>query len=307
MRHDWSNATRGGNPRRFDLSTEVAEAPKTQSYVARHFIELAAWAVFTAYWFPAFKHFMVAWDNPDGYYSHGYLIPFMCGWTAWLLKDSASKLTPKPSTWAIVMLIVILGLATAFGAINSMTLRGLMFPICVAAFVAALYGWEYVRVFAFPIFYLYFLCPIPDFMLLQISAKVQLWSTTIATLMSKVIGINAIQNGNFIATDNCDIEVGQACSGFRMLVALTAFAVFLVYAVKGESWRKALFVMLAMPLAVIVNSLRVAILVAVGHYWDPEMVHVLHNYSGYVSLLVAFVLMYWIARLLGCREFRLMG
>lgn len=292
------------------MSTEVQHAESARQsgaiqWAGRNWIQLLAWLALIIFWIPTFVNYVVAWDSPDGYYSHGWLIPFMCLWTAWMLKDRVHKLSPNPSAWALGLLAFFLASAALFGIQSSLTMRGLMFPVSIAAFVAALYGWSYVRTFVFPIFYLYFMCPIPDFILLTLSAKIQLWSTTIATYMSKAILINAVQNGNFIQTDYCNIEVGQACSGFRMLVALTAFAVFLVYAVKGDLWRKILFVLISMPLAVLVNSLRVAILVAVGHYWDPNLVHKLHDYSGYLVLLVAFVLMYWLARLLGCREFRL--
>lgn len=292
------------------MSTEASARPSGKSealdFIARHWIELLAWLTFAVFWIPTFQFFYLAWDNPDGYYSHGFLIPFMCAWTAWLRKDAASRMQPRPSAWAFALLFVFLGLATIAGLQNSQTMRGLAFPVSLAWFVAVLYGWNYVREFAFPIFYLYFLCPIPEFLLTSIAFKVQIWSTIVATYISKLFLINAYRVGTSIQTDAVNVEVGAPCSGFRMLVALTAFAVFLVYAVKGDIWRKVLFVIIAMPLSVMVNSLRVAILVAVGHYWDPSLVPVLHDYSGYVVLVVAFVLMYGIARLLGCREFRLM-
>ena len=292
------------------MSTQVSASGNRTgqilNVVQRHWIEILAWIAFAVFWIPTFHFFYLAWDNPDGYYSHGFLIPFMCAWTAWLKKDSAAKMQPRPSAWAFALLFVFLGMATVAGLQNSQTMRGLAFPVSLAWFVAVLYGWNFVREFAFPIFYLYFLCPIPEFVLTQVAFKVQIWSTIVATYISKLFLISAYRVGTSIQTDYVNVEVGAPCSGFRMLVALTAFAVFLVYAVKGELWRKILFVIIAMPLSVMVNSLRVAILVAVGHWWDPELVPVLHDYSGYVVLLVAFVLMYGIARLLGCREFRLM-
>ncbi len=292
------------------MSTEVKKKPVSLSidadFLKRHWIELLAWLAFIVYWIPQFKYFVIAWDNPDGYYSHGYLIPFMCAWTAWLKKDEAAKMTPRPSLWALGLLILFLAGATVAGLQNSLTMRGLAFPASLAWFVALLYGWNFVKAFAFPIFYLYFLCPIPEFVLTQVAFKVQLWSTHWAALMSKLFLIDAYRVGTGIETDNVSVEVGAPCSGFRMLVALTAFAIFLVYAVKGELWRKVLFVLIALPLSVLVNSLRVALLVVVGHYWDPNLVPVLHDYSGYVVLIVAFAVMYFIARVLGCREFRLM-
>lgn len=289
-------------------SVKAAEAPAsvTLDVVRRHWLELLAWAAFIVYWLPQFGYFLEAWSNPDGYYSHGYLIPFMCAWTAWLKKDEAARETPRPSLWALGLLGVFVAAATLFGMQNSLTMRGLAFPASLAFFVATLYGWNFVKLFSFPIFYLYFLCPIPEFLLTQIAFKVQIWSTQAATVLSKLMFIDAYRVGTGIQTDNVAVEVGAPCSGFRMLVALTAFAIFLVYAVKGETWRKLLFVLIAMPLSVLVNSLRVALLVMVGHYWDPTLVPVLHDYSGYVVLVVAFVVMYGIARLLGCREFRLM-
>ncbi len=288
-----------------EVRTQIA-GDRTLGIIRRNWIELIAFTLFVIYWLPAFANFWKAWGNPDEYYSHGYLIPFMCGWTAWLKKDIAARMKPSPSTWAFVLLIGTLMFATMAGLQNSQTMRGLAFPISLAWFVAVLYGWNFVKEFAFPIFYLYFLCPIPEFILLKVAFTVQIWSTIIATLISKLFLISATRVGTAIQTDNVSVEVGAPCSGFRMLVALTAFAIFLVYAVKGEAWRKILFVIIAMPLSVLINSLRVALLVLVGHYWDPNLVPVVHDYSGYTVLVVAFILMYALARMLGCREFRLM-
>lgn len=293
------------------MSTEVSPRPAENrpdiaAYLQTNWIPIIAWLAFAYYWVPTFQYFLKAWDNPDGYYSHGYLIPFMSGFTAWLLRNKAAQMQVRPSSITIIGLVIVLALATVAGIQNSQTVRGLMFPLSLALFVAVLYGWNYVRLFVFPIFYLYFLCPIPEFILLPLSFKIQYYSTIIATYMAKAMGTDAIRIGQYaIETSYVNIEVGNECSGFRMLVALTAFAVFLVYAVKGELWRKLLFVFISMPLAVLVNSLRIALLVAVGHYWDASMVPVLHDYSGYAVLVVAFILMYWIARLLGCRDFRL--
>lgn len=293
------------------MSTKVdakasVQAQDVLAVVRRHWLELLAWLAFFAFWIPTFQYFLVAWGATDSYYSHGYLIPFMSGWTAWLRKDEAGRIKPHPSLIGLGLLFLTLAAATVFGMQNSLTMRGLMFPISVAFFVASVYGWKFVKLFAFPIFYLFFMCPIPEFILTAVAFKVQVWSTFLATHMSKLFLIDANQVGTGIQTDYVSVEVGTPCSGFRMLVALTAFAIFLVYAMRGNIWRKLLFVVIAMPLSVMVNSLRVALLVVVGHYWDPNLVPVFHDYSGYVVLIVAFVVMFWIAKLLGCKEFRLM-
>lgn len=274
--------------------------------VTKHWIEIVAWAAFGFFWFSTFKFFWLAWGNPDGYYSHGYLIPFMCAATAYYRYQQHPDLPAKPSWMALVPLLIVLFAAMIAGMQNSQTMRGLLFPVSVAFFVAALYGWNYLKTYFFSVFYLYFMCPIPEFLLTTVAFRIQMLSTQVATLMSKyMFFIDAYRVETGIQTSNVNVEVGEACSGFRMLVAITAFAVFLVYAVKGDLWRKVLFVLISMPLAVIVNSLRVALLVVVGHYWDPNLVPTLHDYSGYVVLIVAFALMYGIARLIGCREFRL--
>lgn len=291
------------------MSTEATVRPVGDNgsveFAKKHAIELIAWGLLVVYWFPAFRYFWAAWGNPDGYYSHGYLIPLISGWTAWLKRNKARTMQPRPSTWAFSLLLLTLAAATVAGLQNSQTMRGLAFPVTVAWFVAVLYGWNFVKEFAFPIFYLYFLCPLPEAVLTTLSFNVQVWSTQIATVMSRLAMVDAVRVGTSIHTDTVVLDVGAPCSGFRMLVALTAFAIFLVYAVKGDLWRKVLFVLIAMPLSVLVNSLRVALLVLVGHYWDPTLVPVLHDYSGYLVLLIAFLVMYGIARVLGCREFRL--
>ena len=288
------------------VAREKATPIDWASVVRTRWADLLAWLMFVLFWVPGFIYFYKAWTNPDQYYTHGFLIPFMSAYTAWLKRKKASDVEVRPSSWAFTLVILTLLAATFFGLQNSQTLRGLAFPISLAWVVAAMYGWSVVKEFAFPIFYLYLLCAMPGFVLITVAFRVQLWSTTVACWLSKLMLIDATQQGTSISTSAVNVEVGAPCSGFRMLVALTAFAVFLVYMLKGSLRRKALFVLISMPFAIVLNALRVALLVAVGHYGDPTWVPVLHDYSGYLVLIIAFPLMYGIARLMGCREFRVM-
>ncbi len=63
------------------MSTQVSASRNRTgqilNVVQRHWIEILAWIAFAVFWIPTFHFFYLAWDNPDGYYSHGFLIPFM--------------------------------------------------------------------------------------------------------------------------------------------------------------------------------------------------------------------------------------
>ena len=84
----------------------------------------------------------------------------------------------------------------------------------------------------------------------------------------------------------------------------TLVAVF-AYVVEGSWPRKLLLALMAVPIAILGNVLRVSSLLWVADRWGVEAGFTYyHDYSGIVFFLFAFACLILFARLLGCREIR---
>ena len=61
---------------------------------------------FTACYWTLFGSLWRLWDSPDGYYSHGYLVPFISGYIVYRWWPRLSKIQIKPSWIALVLILL---------------------------------------------------------------------------------------------------------------------------------------------------------------------------------------------------------
>ena len=75
----------------------------------------------------------------------------------------------------------------------------------------------------------------------------------------QLFGIPVYVEGNIIDLGVYKLQVAEACSGLRYLLPLTCISVLVAYLYKAPFWKKALLVVSAAPLTVLINSFRIAI------------------------------------------------
>jgi exosortase/archaeosortase family protein len=111
--------------------------------------------------------------------------------------------------------------------------------------------------------------------------------------------------GSAITLPNADLVIGAQCSGINSMIALTSLHALVAYVVQGPLWARMLLVLLAIPVAMLGNILRVANLLFVARAWGAEAAfQFYHDYSGIVFFVVALLLLLPLTRLLGCNRLR---
>jgi len=250
-----------------------------------------------------FTYWYRIWMMKESYYSHGILVPFISAFLVYLKRKRLAAARIEPS--ALGYLILIPALAATVLAIVSGTgsAPGLTFPVVLAAVSMILMGRVMTRELALPIGYLYFMCVLPGFILVQASFRIQMLSTMLGTAILNVLGLHAERLGAMITLPNIEVMVGAPCSGFRLLISLFAFSVLFAYVKEGPWWGKAVLIGLTLPLSVLLNGIRVTMIAIVGEYMGSEAMHSFHDYSGYLMLVLAFVLLSLLARFVKCRNF----
>jgi len=266
---------------------------------------LVALCITFSFWFflPVFFSLYSSWIEKDSYYSHGILVPVISGLLVWALRDRLASIPIKPSLVGFAVVVPSIFLVILFNLANGSGMQSLVLPVFIYGFVITIFGAEIAKALWFPIGYIYFMCPLPGFMLNSISFRIQVWSTIGATEMLRVLGLDASRQGVNISLPNVEVMVGAPCSGFRLLISLIAFSVLFVYLIEGPLSGKILLLALTLPLSVVLNSIRILMIAIVGEYMGTETMHAFHDYSGYIMLLLAFVVFYFLSRLFGCRKF----
>lgn len=256
-------------------------------------------ALATAY-YSVFYYWQYYWFLSDGYYSHGVLVPFLALYMVWMRRNELRQVSLRPSTSGLAVVIAALALRVLGHLTQSATIASLSFLILVYGAVALLVGWRVVRLVWFPILFLGFMMPLPSTVFDEISQPAQEWSTIFADVLLKTVGYETHRVGNVIyIPGGFDLDVGVPCSGFKMLVSMATFAFFFAYFIGVALWRQIALVILALPLALAINGLRIALIGMVGTKFGEEAGYNFHDWSGYLVLVVAFAVLFQLGRWLG--------
>jgi exosortase len=123
--------------------------------------------------------------------------------------------------------------------------------------------------------------------------------------LARFLGLDVEIIGNAVKLPNADLVIGAQCSGVNSLIALMALMVLAAYLVSGPLWGRISLVLLAIPLAIVGNILRVASLLFIARAWGAQAGFVFyHDYSGLGFFVIVLALMLPITRLLRCNTLR---
>lgn len=254
----------------------------------------------------AVQSWMDTWDKKNSYYSHGPLVPAIAAFMIWANRKRIAAANIQPSWIGLALMIVaipifIFGHWSSSGAL----LAGTFFLFLIGA-TLLLFGIKGSKPVIFPLLYLVFMVPLPSTLLDEATFGVQLESTKIASKMLNASGYETHQIGTRIECYELPepLVVGEACSGFRLLISLLTFTAFFVYMVQAPGWKKAVLVAAALPLSLFINSLRITMIGYAGLWTgSADAMHEFHDWSGYLGLVICFVILFGVARLIKANEF----
>jgi exosortase len=124
-----------------------------------------------------------------------------------------------------------------------------------------------------------------------------------------LIGIDTDRTGNILTVWDDGVakplNIAEACSGMRMLMAFMALGVAMAYTGLKRFWQQATLVLLGIPTAIFVNILRVVTLALLSLYDADFAAGDFHTFIGLLWLVPAFMMylgLQWILRQLVVEE-----
>ncbi len=210
---------------------------------------------------PAFGHMFATWKN-DPNWSHGYLVPLFSLYFLVVHREEILKARPRTSVTGLLVMLASLvafyvAMLKSFGYPRDITL----IP-CLLGLVLFLGGWSVLRVTWFPIAYLFFAIPIPGWLYFSLTLPLRKIASEVAgaalsllpNVVTEVQGvvIDYISNGS---TGSLNVE--EACSGMRLMMAFCALGVAMAYLGTRPLWQRVIMVISCIPIAVACNTLRV--------------------------------------------------
>lgn len=250
-----------------------------------------------------FRRLPDLWNSEDGYYSHGWLVPFISGfiiyrWWPWL-----KEIPVKPSYWGLIPLLPTFWILFAGIRIQQVQIVAVAFLLTVLAGVWFVAGFRWLIALLGPILYLGFMLPLWSNAIDNNTNQLQQVSTEVSYAMLQAFGFKPMMGANTVIYLNTfTLDVGIPCSGLKLVLAVTAFTCFFVLIGRLKLWANALMFAFILPLCLFINGLRIALIGVVGELYGNDAGHQFHDYSGYITLIICFYILFKFARLLGWKD-----
>lgn len=252
---------------------------------------------------PLWPRLIDLWNGEDGYYSHGFIVPLMSVYIVYRSWPRIREIPVKPGYVAVPLLfLTIYAMYPAtYSKIEGLMSVGLLATLMFSAWIVA--GFRWMLALTPAILYLGFALPLWHAIINNTTNPLQIISTKVAYYLLKTMGFYVYQSDPTVVYMNSfQLNVDVPCSGLKLLLALSAFTVFFVLIARLK-WAANLFMLAMIPfLAILINGLRIALIGVVGETQGREAGIAFHDYSGYVTLIICFVVLFKIARILGWKD-----
>ena len=262
-------------------------------------ISLAIW------WGPLRSSFALAWD--DDQYTHILLVlPISAALILldWKSSESSTRLTMSLGSVSLVIAVLVTALvrwrvfAPPFDVRLSVNM--LAFVVWwIAAFLLC-FGTRASRRALFPLCFLFWLVPLPQFVLNPIVSLLQQGSAAAARWLFATAGIPVAQRAMLIHIPGLTLEVAPECSSIRSSLMLLVTTMVLAQLLLRSLWRRVLVIAVAIPLSVAKNGLRIFAIAMLATRVDPSfLTGRLHRQGGIIFFLMALAaifLLLWIVR-----------
>jgi exosortase len=247
------------------------------------------------YW-PSIRWMVISWLSSD-YYSHGFLVPIISSYFIWAKRK---YLHNKFSFFSVVLFI-----AAAFLYILSyiwfIRVFGIISLLCViTGLVFSFWGVKGARILVFPLIFLLFM--VPFWFIQDLANSLQYISVHWAANIVDVLGLPISTIGNEIHLGKIVFTIGIVCSGINTLVALMALSAVYAYILKGSFFKRTILFILAFPIAIAANVLRISSIISFAHFFDVKAATGwYHDVSSPIFFFLAFLVLILIARIMKLR------
>jgi exosortase len=162
------------------------------------------------------------------------------------------------------------------------------------------FGVEVFRSLLFPLCFLFLVVPVPEQALNWITGFLQRQSAVAAGMLFHAARVPVTRDGVVLFIPGLQIEVTHECSSIRSSTMLMVITLILAHLFLRSWWRKSLLVLVAIPLSVAKNAIRIFTIAELATRVDSGYLEGrLHRNGGILFLslaLLAVLVVLWVLR-----------
>jgi exosortase len=264
----------------------VVGRPKVRHYDIQALLPIIATALTFAVLFARPIDMLVRdwWTVPEA--GHGLLLAPVAIWLAWRSGiDSSSKPNRGLGVFLLVTAVLI-RLASGLAA-ELFTMRGSM-VIALAGLTVYQFGFRQLIRWWLPFALICLSIPLPELVTQALALPLQFKASQMGAALLEMRNVPVRLAGNIIQLPGRQLFVTEACSGLRSLTALLSMAVLLGALVLRTPLARVLLLLLAVPVAIVINGLRVFLTGFLVYFVSPSFGEgFMHLTEGWLLFLVS--------------------
>jgi exosortase len=226
------------------------------------------------------------WNNPEA--GHGLLLFPVAVWLAW---RTGIRFRERPRFW--------LGLSVLVGAVLLRVVADLAaerymmrisMVLALAGLVVLLWGIKQLLAWWLPFVLLTLAIPLPELITSAMALPLQFRASKLGAALLAWRDIPVRLSGNILDIPGHRLFVTEACSGLRSLTALLSVSVLTAGLWLKAPLTRVLLVLAAIPVAILINGVRVFMTGFLVYFVDPKMGEgFMHMTEGWLLFLVSLL------------------
>lgn len=243
--------------------------------------------------YPLTGSLFLEWRS-DPEFSHGFLIPIVSVYLLWVQREKITSLfheygSSKLSIPSLLFLIGGLVLFICGKFVHQVFIEGIGMVAILLGVIFVLYGFEMLRALVFPVSYLVFMLPIPYFINYFVANHLKFFIAVSSSFILGLAQIPVFLEGNMIHLASISLEVVEACSGMQTIISFLAISSVFAYLGYHSNYFRTLIILLAIPLAIGANILRISTIGFLSYYVNNDVAHGFHGYAWTFVVFIGIV------------------
>ena len=234
----------------------------------------------------------IVWSNQEQ--AHGPIVLMVILYLFWLRRDQFQlDHDTKPNAWLGYSSVFFGLICYVVGRSQDILLLdvGSQIPI-IAGILLLVRGFKTLKAMWFPLFFIFFMIPLPGALLDAVTMPMKLAVKTVAENVLHWFGYHIGRAGVVLQIKQYQLLVADACAGMHTLVSLEALGMLYLSLFKHDSvFRNVTLAILIIPISFTANVIRVLVITLVTYYFgDDAGQGFIHGFAGMVLFVVALAL-----------------